>query len=353
MDRAIEIGCYRIGEYRIPVSSDVYATFQDGTALTPLAATAWQDDGSMYCSTPRRKAVRWMVEKVRPDGSIDAGQDGFPYPLYTAALTLAALSHGDIPQDDPEVRAARTAWLKYLLARQLTEQHGWTPADKQYGGWGYYPSIPKKPKLGQIVPAQQLLESNLSATVFALDALKAAGVTDSKILEPAKQFVLSCQNGDGGFHFIYDDPVRNKAGVGTKPGTFNSYGSATADGVRALLLCGASVNDPRVVAGRDWLVKHFDEDRHPGDYIATHERNRNAVYFYYARSVAKTLRMLGETEVNGRHWAESLSEALLSRQQPDGSWVNEADQQRENDPLLATAYAVAALAECRKALAAR
>lgn len=351
LDRAIEFGCYRIGEYEVPVRSDVYATFKDGTALTPLAATAWQDDGQLY-SNRWRNAVIWLTKKVKPDGTIDEGPDGLPYPLYTAALTLTAIFHKDFELDEPDVRATRDAWLKYLLARQLTEQNGWAPGEKQYGGWGYYPQLPKKPKHGEIVPAQQLLESNLSATVFALEALKAAGVTDPKILEPAKRFVLSCQNEDGGFHFIYDDPVRNKAGT-AKPGIFNSYGSATADGVRALLLCGMKRDDPRVVAGRAWLVKHFAADIHPGEYIPTHERNRNAVYFYYTRSVAKTLRMLGEKDVKGRHWAESLSAALLAKQKADGSWANEADQQRENDPILATAYAVSALAECRNALAAK
>ena len=97
------------------------------------------------------------------------------------------------------------------------------------------------------------------------------------------------------------------------------------------------------------MLKHFAADRHPGTYIPTHEPNRNAVYFYYAASVAKTFRMLGVKEVNGRPWAEPLAEALLARQQADGSWANPVELVRENDPVLATAYTVSALAECRKA----
>jgi hypothetical protein len=346
--------------------SEVYATFKDGSALTPLALAALQADADATASSPavmlscsiqivnledikpRLKAAPWLARFARPAGTVNEGADGLPYPTYTAALAVLVLS-------DPEnVRhvAARDAWLKYLLARQLTEANGWQPADKQYGGWGYYPFVPKKPRPGAIVPAQQLLESNLSATVYALEALRAARCTDTEVYRKAQAFVLSCRNADGGFHFVYDDPVRNKAGATRGPDgepRFHSYGSATADGVRALLLCGLKPDAPEVRAGRDWLVKHFAADRHPGDYIPTHESSRDAVYFYYAASVAKALRKLGVTTINGRHWAEQLAAALMAKQRPDGSWANAVELVRENDPTLATAYAVIALAECKRA----
>ena len=74
-----------------------------------------------------------------------------------------------------------------------------------------------------------MTESNLSATTFALNALKAAGVpADDPAFAKALTFVKRCQNwpekeeerdpkfDDGGFFFIYDDPIRNKAGVAGK-----------------------------------------------------------------------------------------------------------------------------------------
>ena len=347
--------------------SDVYATFKDGTALTPLVLCSLLDAGGDESAAVRKKAAAWLAAKAKPDGTIDEGPDGLPYPVYTAACSVIGLSH----DENKEHTKARDAWLKYLLDRQLTEQNGWKSEDKQYGGWGYYPGIPKKPTEGESVPSQHLLESNLSATTFAIEALDAVSPLLSfvppsplpagwdgprfwKERSAAVQFVLSCANEDGGFHFIYDDPVRNKAGaVEPQPASlrFHSYGSATADGVRAL----QSIEGPGIRWGREitlarnWLVVHFAPDLHPGEYIPTHERNRNAVYFYYARSVAKAFRSYGATEIKGRHWADSLSEALLARQKPDGSWENQLDQQRENDPVLATAYAVSALAECRNA----
>lgn len=343
--------------------SDVYATFKDGTALTGLVVRALQDAADAGepadAVAAREKASAWLAKFVAPDGNITEPVDGFPYPVYTSALSVIALSHAD---NMTHVKA-RDAWLEYLLARQLTEENGWTPGDKRYGGWGYYPRIPKMPAPGQAIPAQHLLESNLSATVFAVEARAAAGRRDAARDHAAQRFLLRCRNADGGFHFIYDDPVRNKAGTdGHNPNgepRYRSYGSATADGARGLAICEAqfrlrhpnTAECPSVARGGevDWLVKHFAADRHPGEYLPAFEPSRNAVYYYYAASVAKAFRALGVTEVNGRHWADRLTEALLTKQKPDGSWENDRDQQRENDPLVATAYAVSALAECRRA----
>lgn len=320
--------------------SDVYATFKDGTALTPLIVVALQTADAD--PDRRAKAAGWLAARAKPDGGIDEGPDGLPYPVYTAALGVTALSH----PENAGHRAARDAWLKYLLARQLTEPNGWLPRDAHYGGWGYYPRLPKKPAPGEIVPAQHLLESNLSATAFALDALRAAGVTDGAVWRPAVAFALRCQNDDGGFHFVDGDPVRNKAGG--EAGRFHSYGSATADGARSLNFPSAVGRDGFQQKGVKWLEANFDPDRHPGTYVPTHEPNRNAVYFYYATSAAKTFRRLGVKDVNGRPWAESLTAALVAKQQPDGSWANPVELVRENDPILATAYAVAAIGECRR-----
>ncbi|HXD88838.1 MAG TPA: prenyltransferase/squalene oxidase repeat-containing protein [Urbifossiella sp.] len=333
--------------------SDRYATFKDGTALTPLVVCALQEAGGSPDAI--RKGCEFLAK------SIPVGDEGtLDYPAYTAALSVTALSRE--LRRDPELRKARDAWLKYLLERQLTEKLGWKPEDREFGGWGYCRFIPKKPVPGAIAPP--LIESNLSATVFALDALREAGVRDEAVYKKALVFVRSCQNYasplaciyipelDGGFHFMYGDPVRNKAGAvptmgDQPPSAFRSYGSATADGYRALNCFIDKADDFRRGEAKTWLTAYFKPDSHPGKYIPTHEGNREAVYYYYAASVAKALRLAKVEKAGGKPWAQALAAELRRRQRKDGSWANPVELVREDEPLVATANAVVALSHCK------
>jgi squalene-hopene/tetraprenyl-beta-curcumene cyclase len=343
--------------------SDTYGVFKDGPSLTPLVLeTLLGLPPTEKSEAACRKGAAYLARMVGPDGSINEGPHGLSYPVYTAVFSVRALSRPQMA----DFRPARDAWLRFLRQRQLTEDLGWQPADKQYGGWGYSSQIPGKPRLGE--PIQPLTESNLSATTFALEALQAAGCSpDDPAFKKALIFVQRCQNfseevsqadasyDDGGFFFIYDDAVRNKAGAAGKDRNcrvrFSSYGSTTADGVRCLLACGLSLNHPRVQASRTWLENNFRPSVHPGKYGPDREMNRQAVYFYYSLSVAKAFHSLGDKEIeagNGRlNWASALTEDLLKRQQSDGSWINSAVAVREDDPVVATCLATQALIACR------
>lgn len=340
--------------------SDVYGAFKEGDALTPLVLAALQ-------SLPESAATRAAIDRgtaylgllVGPDGRIVKGPRGLSFPAYSAALAVLALAQ---PRDDAG-RHARDAWLAYLRERQLVEPLGWQPADREYGGWGYAHGLPRKPGPGASV--EPLTESNLSATAFALAALRAAGVPAADpACRKALVFLERCQNyttdpaahdpafDDGGFFFIYDDPVRNKAGVaGTDRAgrqRFVSYGSTTADGLRSLLACGLPADHPRVRAARSWLEARLHEEGHPGRYPTDREMNRPALYFYYLHALAGAFAALPGGDVQGVPWQETLANALIERQRPDGSWRNPAVAVREDDPLVATALAVMALAVCRQ-----
>ena len=56
------------------------------------------------------------------------------------------------------------------------------------------------------------------------------------------------------------------------------------------------------------------------------------------------------TEAGGKPWAETLSAELVKRQKADGSWANPVELVRENEPLVATANAIIALANCKAAM---
>jgi hypothetical protein len=128
----------------------------------------------------------------------------------------------------------------------------------------------------------------------------------------------------------------------------------TADGVRALVRLGVPPGDPRVAAGAAWLERHFDAERNPGDFVAISEVRRDSSYYYWTWSAAHALRDLGKTTLATERgqvdWARALAEALLARQRDDGSWANPASEMREDDPIVATSFATAALGVCRVAL---
>jgi hypothetical protein len=336
--------------------SDTYGTFKDGTALTPLALHAILTAASEQQDAIDR-ATAYLVAMVRSDGSIAPPSYGFDFSLYTAALTVISLNHDRIPQHP----AARAAWLRFLQERQLTEELGWQPADREYGGWGYARGLPRKPKPGELIPP--LTESNLSATTAALDALHAAGVpARNPAYAKALTFVRRCQNwnddpaqrdptfDDGGFFFIYNDPVRNKAGVAGKDSLgnerYHSYGSATADGLRCLHHCGLLETDPRPLAAHRWLVNQFEAATHPGNYAERRALDRMAVYYYYAASLVKTQSTLPaiETADGFAPMKRLLQEELLIKQRDDGSWLNPVHATREDEPIIATSFALIALA---------
>jgi squalene-hopene/tetraprenyl-beta-curcumene cyclase len=343
--------------------SDIYATFRDGPALTPLVVNALSAcPDSAERKNACGKGAKYLADMVKADGTINAGPHGLSYPVYISAQSVVVLSR----EGNETFRKSRDAWLGYLRERQLTEELGWQPSDAPYGGWGYCSGLPKKLKPGEFGPP--FVESNLSATVFALDALRAAGVpADDPAFAKALVFVKRCQNfsddpqtrepgDDGGFFFIYDDPVRNKAGRAESKDRlrFLSYGSTTADGLRGLLLCGLAMDESRVAAARSWLTTNFRAETHPGKYESGRELNREAIYYYYCASAAMALRLTGAGGLDGKKdivWAERLADELLKRQRPDGSWQNPAHAFREDDPLTATSMATMALAQCRAVLA--
>lgn len=345
--------------------SPKYGCFRDGTALTPLVLSALfplaeRDDAA---GSARHAGVSFLLDQVDSNGRIRTEGGEPTFPVYTAAAASWVVT---MEATSPRHVRARDAWIEYLRARRLSRALGWRPEDPQFGGWGYAAFIPQK--RGPDGGAGMAFESNLSATLFGLAALRFAGVPlDDPVYGEILTFVERCQNfaddpkrgdpdfDDGGFFFSTTDHARNKAGI-AGPDRFgvtrmHSYGSATADGLRALRLCGLPGTHPRVVAARNWLVGNFAADTNPGNFAADREEIRDATYFYYCWSVAHAALKIGEAECPAdrgpARWSELLATELIARQRPDGSWSNPFSDAKEDDPLIATPLAVAALAVCR------
>jgi hypothetical protein len=340
--------------------SKVYGPYKDGPTLTPYVMTALHvaatDRASRESFERGRGYLRGLLGphlQVPPLAS----------PVYTAApatwlFKTPVLTSLDMPRE--------LAWVRYLREQQLASANGWNKDDPEFGGFGYSPATPKKPAPGEF--RAPVLGSNLSATVYALGALRLSGVpSNDPVYADILTFVGRCHNfsddpatsdpnfDDGGFFFTPTDAARNKAGAA---GTdrfgrtrFHSYGAMTADGLRALLHAGLPTDHPRVVAARRWLERNFRADANPGVFEPDREVIRNATYYYYCWSVAHAFMHLNvrkiQTEAGEVDWPVAIAEELVNRQSADGTWTNRFTDSREDDPLVATPAAMAALAICR------
>ncbi len=342
--------------------SDTYGALRDGPSLTPLVISAllFLPQSGAEGQAALHKGADYLAGFAGDDGKLDVGPRELFFPVYTAASASRVLGR---VQRSPRYLRARQAWLAYLRRRQLNESLGWEPADLEYGGWGFSLDVPRIPAPGR--PKEFLHESNLAATVFGLAALRSAKVpTSDPAYTQALIFVTRCQNfsdqatttdleyDDGGFFFIPGDAVQNKAGQAgidrfgrTR---FHSYGTMTADGLRALLRCGLAEDHRRVVAAREWLQRNFSAAHNPGDFAGDRAVLRDATYYYWTWAASHAFFALHLRQLQSRDgpvaWPEAFADELLTRQRSDGSWVNRFSDAKEDDPLVATPWAAAALA---------
>jgi hypothetical protein len=312
-------------------NSHVYGLFRDDPALTGHVAMSIDDRAA------REKAVEYLVGRTEPT----ALHRAMVYPVYTAA---------DAMQLPPTAqnRHGHDFWRGLLLDQQLDESLGWSPGDLEYGGWSYAIRPPHKPAPGRERGPWDW--SNVSATRYAIEALRAEGVSPADpVCTHALLFIRRCQNADGGFFFACADELHNKAGISGRDAAgrpiFNSYGSATIDGYATLRLCGLPASDPAVIAAANWLHRFDNVDHNPGYFVPANEDIRDATYFYYCRGLAWFC-----ADRHDRMLANRLAAALLARQRPDGSWANAFTDAKEDDPLVATPLVLEALRDCERAM---
>jgi squalene-hopene/tetraprenyl-beta-curcumene cyclase len=342
--------------------SETYGAMRDGPSLTPLVMSAllFLPQAGADGQAALGKGAEYLAAFAGDDGRLKVQARELLFPVYTAASASRVLV---LVERSPRNVLAQQAWLAYLRGRQLNESLDWQPADPEYGGWGYALDVPRKPAPGK--PKEVLHESNLAATVFALAALRSAKVpAGDPAYAQALGFVKRCQNfsddpaaadpkfDDGGFFFIPGDAAQNKAGVaGTDRfgrARFHSYGTMTADGLRALLRCGLAENHPRVVAARNWLTQNFSAAHNPGAFAADRAVLQDATWYYWTWAASHAFLALHLQRFHSREgsvaWPEAFARELLARQRPDGSWGNRFTDAKEDDPLVATSWAAAALA---------
>ena len=173
---------------------------------------------------------------------------------------------------------------------------------------------------------------DLSMTRRAIEALAAP---EWEGADEARAFVLRCRCLDGGFIYSPVQPGLNK-GAG---GPDRSYGTATCDGILALLALGEPSGSDIVADAVGRLEAIHRPDRNPGLEGGPMDAFATAMAGYYQAASAKVFAAVGGPP----GWRDDLTTAVAAGQRPDGSWANASTLQKEDDPLIATAFALAAL----------
>jgi squalene-hopene/tetraprenyl-beta-curcumene cyclase len=270
------------------------------------------------------RAIAFIRRHTSVDGAVGVAGGDADYPNYATALAVDALVAARRRLPAVAHRAKAGSWtadigsmVTQLRAQQFSEANGWTPEDTAYGGWGMGGTIRRPPDAGHV---------DLSMTRFVLEALRASGVDGSDpAMTRARVFLERSQNHDGGFIFSPVQPAINKAGQNTEG--FLSYGTTTADGVLALRATGVPDSDDRIARAIAWLDRNHRSDRVPGfdEDESAQASWRSALLFYYAAAIAG---------VRPRY------RVRLPAQADDGSFRNVNVLVKEDDPLIATTFAV-------------
>lgn len=280
--------------------SKTYGLLRSGQSLTPFVLDA-------LLSVPHdQPGVDKAFEFLKRNFNVEA----VDYPNYAAGL--AARVAGRLKRDVP-------AWVDYLRGQQFTEENGWMRDNPAYGAWGMGGEKRTPPDAGHV---------DLAMTRYVIEGLAASGIAAS---DPAMQKALvyldRCQNPDGGFFFSTVNLDTNKAGEAS--GKYRSYGTTTCDGLIAMRAAGVPANDPRIERARAWLKKNHLEERAPGFDIEPARMGwSEGLRFYYAAAITRAMPELT---------------VILPAQRSDGSFANTNKLVKEDDPLLATAFAVRVL----------
>jgi squalene-hopene/tetraprenyl-beta-curcumene cyclase len=314
-------------------SDGAYSAFS-GIGVTALATTAMLEHGRSADDAVIAPSLRYLEGYVQPDGGIY--RPGTFYRNYETCLVAMCFAAANRDGRYDTVISRAEAFVKGL---QWDEGEEKDASDTAYGGAGY--GKHKRP--------------DLSNTSFLIETLEALGSdADDEAIQRALIFVSRCQNletehnttpfaaknPDGGFYYTPAAGGQSMAGT-TAQGGLRSYGSMTYAGLKSMIYAGVDAEDPRVKAAFTWIRRNYDLQSNPG--------MGDAGYYYYLHTFAKALDAMGVETVDDmqgvkRNWKADLIAALATRQQDDGSWVNQNERWLESDPNLVTAYALLALA---------
>ena len=312
--------------------------------ISALCTDALLTAGKTLKDPAVKRAVEFLLKFQKDDGGIydDSGLDN-----YTTSIAVMVLTKADAAAYSKQVAKA----IAFLTEHQWGATESIDDKDPRYGGAGY--GKQKRP--------------DMSNTQFFVEALRAADVPkDNPAWAKVVVFISRSQarsesndlkgithQDDSGFFYTPAGEGESKADYVDLPNGkkgLRSYGSMTYAGFKSFIYARLEPNDPRVKAALDWIRKHWTFQENP-------EIGQQGLYYYY-QTAAKALKAYSEvskepriTDARSRphDWRAEITEALLAKQQGDGSWFNETDRWFEGKEIapVPTSYAVIALTNCQ------
>ena len=242
--------------------------------VTGVVVTGLLECGLSPDEEPAAKGLKFIESLVNAKEGHIAGPDAkVNLQNYVTSINVMALAAA---KRDAKYKPVIGNAADFLRKLQWDEGEGKTANDDFYGGAGY----------------DSKSRPDLSNTQFFLDALAAAGAgKDDPAMKKALVFVSRCQNlrsehntmpwagliDDGSF-------IYSAAGAGSTKttdetgGPLPGYGSMTYAGVKSMIYCGVSKDDPRMKKALAWLGQNYALDHNPG---MPPQRSQFGLYYYY------------------------------------------------------------------------
>jgi len=315
-------------------ASATYGLLASGQSLTPFVLESLLQAPPPLVAAHRPDMARALDAALAlcdERGALGFSGPVADYPCYATGLLLSCIGALK-PEGWRDLAAPSIAWLR---GQQLRAGDGWRGHPAQ-GGWGMGTRQPLAPPHAGHV--------DLSMTARVVAGLRAVGVpADDPALLEVRDFVARCQTQDGSFVYSPVELALNK-GLRDGAGRPLGYGSATTDGLQCLHALAQQETEPAQRAAA-WLRAHHRVDRNPGLEGGPMEPFAEAMRGYYRAGAARCLQRFGGPP----GWQAQLARAIAAEQRSDGHLQSESPLQKEDDPLVATAFAAQALACCLEA----
>lgn len=343
--------------------SEYYGVMRSGQSLTPLVLHALMQSIDSLSSDEAgnaRRAAQFIIEHLDAHGAVGRSDlDVLEYPVYSTAYAVESLQRIQTYREllGPAGWEAIRRMQKFLISAQYQESHGFQPADAAYGSWGFNTPV-RRGVVGHLDIAHTrkaltalqtwqdrdaLQQAQARSKYFLLLMQKHRDATAQQPQPSSSRDDATAATFDGGFYFSPTALSANKALYDEEHQSWRSYATATCDGILALQAAGVEPSDPRLTAALEWLRRHADVDYPQGVPTDHPEPWGDAIRFYHYAVRAEVYRRFNFPATD----KTQLVEAVIHRQQPDGSFVNtDSPLMKEDDPLVATALAVIALANC-------